>query len=88
MRITADQLKAIERAIGFKAEASLVSDHGIHGEPGLMSLEVRANVHGEDVHFREPINGLWRVPFKEIARHTVERLQGYITTKQFSQVKW
>lgn len=87
MRITADRLKAIEKAIGPDTTATLVMEDD---EPWYGYRRARLEVKTR--HKNVPIGMFVAVhthtPFEVIARDVVRRVQSYITEEEFSKVNW
>ena len=85
MKITADQLKAIEQAIGRDAVASVNIPSYFYPQVGPV-LEVHVRIKREDLHMRVCISDT--APIEIVARHLVDKVNAEIASRAFGEVRW
>lgn len=84
MRITGDNLKAIEKAIGYNAEASIIAHDGhFRGTYPGTTLEVSATVDGRKCHTWIDIHG--DIPAIHVCHRVVDQMNAYIRDLAFGK---
>ena len=84
MRITGDQLKAIEKAIGRDAKVTLEIEYSIQHVGAVLRVEVC--VEGESLVFATVSSHA--IPLRTVANNLVDKVNRELTNKAFREVKW
>ena len=84
MRITSDQLVAIEKVIGHNAKVSIESNERYYRHEMIFSVQFELEGQSKALHNTFPVSQ--EVPFHYIARSTIRQVQGYIQDFYFKGV--